>query len=110
MRCARGAGVAGEGDCFFAMCIAKADAIPRGRLLLILSIESAVIKQRSYFTIKRNRQTNLRIKRQNKKAAIAAAIAACACREGVTVKDSRCVEKSYPKFWEDLRQLKGEEL
>ena len=42
--------------------------------------------------------------------AMAAAIAACACREGVTVKDSRCVEKSYPKFWEDLRQLKGEEL
>ena len=34
----------------------------------------------------------------------------CACRESVTVDDSRCVEKSYPRFWEDLRQLKGEEL
>ena len=42
--------------------------------------------------------------------AMAAAIAACACRESVTVDDSRCVEKSYPRFWEDLRQLKGEEL
>ena len=42
--------------------------------------------------------------------AMAAAIAACICRESVTVDDSRCVEKSYPRFWEDLRQLKGEEL
>ena len=42
--------------------------------------------------------------------AMAAAIAACACRESVTVDDSRCVEKSYPRFWEDFRQLKGEEL
>ena len=42
--------------------------------------------------------------------AMAAAIAACICRESVTVDDSRCVEKSYPGFWEDLRQLKGEKL
>ena len=42
--------------------------------------------------------------------AMAAAIAACACRESVTVDDSRCVEKSYPRFWDDFRQLKGEEL
>ena len=42
--------------------------------------------------------------------AMAAAIAACACRESVTVDDSRCVEKSYPRFWEDFRQLKVEEL
>lgn len=39
-----------------------------------------------------------------------AVIAACICRESVTVDDSRCVEKSYPGFWEDLRQLKGEKL
>ena len=42
--------------------------------------------------------------------AMAAAIAACICRESVTVDDSRCVEKSYPGFWEDLRQLKREKL
>ena len=42
--------------------------------------------------------------------AMAAAIAACICRESVTVDDSRCGEKSYPRFWEDLRQLKGEQL
>ena len=42
--------------------------------------------------------------------AMAAAIAACICRESGTVDDSRCVEKSYPGFREDLRQLKGEKL
>lgn len=40
--------------------------------------------------------------------AMAAAVAACLCREPVTVKNSRCTEKSYPRFWEDYRRLKGE--
>lgn len=38
---------------------------------------------------------------------MAAAVAACLCREPVTVKNSRCTEKSYPRFWEDYRRLKG---
>ena len=29
----------------------------------------------------------------------AAAVAALACREPVTVKDAECVEKSYPAWW-----------
>ena len=39
--------------------------------------------------------------------AMAAAVAACACRGPVTVTDSQCVAKSYPRFWEDFQQLKG---
>ena len=31
--------------------------------------------------------------------AMAAAVAALACRESVTVKDAECVEKSYPAWW-----------
>ena len=41
--------------------------------------------------------------------AMAAAVAACACRGPVTVTDSQCVAKSYPRFWEDFQQLKGEQ-
>ena len=41
--------------------------------------------------------------------AMAAAVAACACRGPVTVTDSGCVAKSYPRFWEDFQQLKGEQ-
>ena len=41
--------------------------------------------------------------------AVAAAVAACACRGPVTVTDSQCVAKSYPRFWEDFQQLKGEQ-
>lgn len=31
--------------------------------------------------------------------AMAAAVAALACREPVTIKDAECVEKSYPEWW-----------
>ena len=37
--------------------------------------------------------------------AMAAAAAACACRSAVSLDDSRCVEKSYPRFWEDYASL-----
>lgn len=37
--------------------------------------------------------------------AMAAAVAACGCREDVTVLGSECVAKSYPKFWEHLEAL-----
>ncbi len=39
--------------------------------------------------------------------AMAAAVAACGCRESVTVSGSHCVEKSYPRFWDDYSPLKG---
>ena len=42
--------------------------------------------------------------------AMAAAVAACACRGPVSVTDSQCVAKSYPRFWEDFGSLKGEGL
>ena len=43
--------------------------------------------------------------------AMAAAAAACACRRAVSLDDSRCVEKSYPRFWEDYAslELQGED-
>ena len=41
--------------------------------------------------------------------AMAAATAACACRGPVTVKGAECVEKSYPRFWEDFARLRGGE-
>ncbi len=41
--------------------------------------------------------------------AMAAAVAACVCCGPVTVTDSQCVAKSYPRFWEDFQQLKGEQ-
>jgi 3-phosphoshikimate 1-carboxyvinyltransferase len=40
--------------------------------------------------------------------AMAAAVAASRC--GVTVLDSECVSKSYPRFWEDYDAVKGEIL
>lgn len=40
--------------------------------------------------------------------AMAAAVAACAAKGGVTVRDSNCVEKSYPRFWADFAALTRE--
>lgn len=37
--------------------------------------------------------------------AMSAAVAACACTEPVTVMGAECVEKSYPRFWQDFEQL-----
>ena len=39
--------------------------------------------------------------------AMSAAIAATVCREPVTILGARCVEKSYPKFWEEYARLGG---
>jgi len=41
--------------------------------------------------------------------AMSAAVAAGLCREPVVIEDSQCTEKSYPRFWEDLEGLKGED-
>lgn len=38
--------------------------------------------------------------------AMAAAIAATVCAKPVTVMDAQCVQKSYPRFWEDFARLK----
>jgi len=40
--------------------------------------------------------------------AMSAAVAACVCKDAVTVEDSQCVAKSYPRFWDDFSSLKGE--
>ena len=40
--------------------------------------------------------------------AMMAAVAACACRRPVTLLGAECVNKSYPGFWEDYRQLGGD--
>ncbi len=40
--------------------------------------------------------------------AMAAAVAAAGAAGPVTVEDSECVAKSYPRFWEDLASLEGE--
>lgn len=40
--------------------------------------------------------------------AMAAAIAATVCSQPVTVLGAECVEKSYPRFWEEYRRLGGE--
>ncbi len=42
--------------------------------------------------------------------AMAAAVAACACDAPVTICGAQTVQKSYPRFWEDLAQLKGAKL
>ena len=42
--------------------------------------------------------------------AMAAAVAACACTDSVTVLGSQCVAKSYPRFWEDYDERKGAKL
>lgn len=39
--------------------------------------------------------------------AMAAAIAATVCAQPVTILDAQCVQKSYPRFWEEYRQLGG---
>lgn len=39
--------------------------------------------------------------------AMAAAIAATACRENVTILGAECVQKSYPRFWEVYQELGG---
>ena len=39
--------------------------------------------------------------------AMSAAIAATVCREPVTILGAQCVEKSYPKFFEEYRRLGG---
>lgn len=39
--------------------------------------------------------------------AMAAAIAATVCTETVTVLGAQCVQKSYPRFWEEYRRLGG---
>ena len=40
--------------------------------------------------------------------AMAAAVAACACRGAVTVIDPGCVSKSYPGFWDDFSSLEAD--
>lgn len=40
--------------------------------------------------------------------AMSAAVAACACSGDITADNGDCVAKSYPRFWEDFAQLKGE--
>ena len=40
-------------------------------------------------------------------AGLAAAIAATVCTEAVTVLGAQCVQKSYPRFWEEYRRLGG---
>lgn len=42
--------------------------------------------------------------------AMAAAAAACGCRENVILSQAECVEKSYPRFWDDYALLKGGSL
>jgi 3-phosphoshikimate 1-carboxyvinyltransferase len=39
--------------------------------------------------------------------AMAAAIAATVCKDTVTILGAQCVEKSYPKFWEEYSRLGG---
>ncbi len=39
--------------------------------------------------------------------AMAAAIAATVCKEPVTILGAQCVQKSYPRFWEEFRRLGG---
>ena len=41
--------------------------------------------------------------------AMAAAVAACACAEPVTIEGWECTNKSYPRFREDFNALKREE-
>ncbi|MBR3474856.1 MAG: 3-phosphoshikimate 1-carboxyvinyltransferase [Oscillospiraceae bacterium] len=41
--------------------------------------------------------------------AMSAAVAACLCGEPVTLDGAECVEKSYPRFWEDWQALEVRE-
>lgn len=40
--------------------------------------------------------------------AMAAATAACICRQNVDITDAQCVAKSYPAFFSDIISLGGE--
>ena len=42
--------------------------------------------------------------------AMSAAVAATVCREAVEILGAECVQKSYPRFWEDYESLFGGEL
>ena len=42
--------------------------------------------------------------------AMSAAVCACASEGPVEVLGAQCVEKSYPRFWDDLSRLKGEKV
>ena len=37
--------------------------------------------------------------------AMSAAVAACACSDSVSIPDAECVQKSYPRFWQDREAL-----
>jgi len=39
--------------------------------------------------------------------AMALAVASIRCKEPVIIKDSSCIKKSYPNFWEHFRELGG---
>lgn len=39
--------------------------------------------------------------------AMALAVASTRCEEAVIIRDSECVEKSYPEFWDEFRKLGG---
>ena len=39
--------------------------------------------------------------------AMALAIASLKCKKPLVIKDSECVEKSYPNFWNDFKKLGG---
>lgn len=39
--------------------------------------------------------------------AMALAVASIRCKDEVTIRDSGCVKKSYPTFWEDFKKLGG---
>ncbi len=41
------------------------------------------------------------------RVAMAAAVAACGCESGLTLRGAECVEKSYPRFWDDFGSLGG---
>ena len=45
--------------------------------------------------------------RNDHRIAMSAAIAATACTENVTILGAECVEKSYPRFFEEYKQLGG---
>mgnify|MGYP003314554880 CR=1 FL=1 len=45
--------------------------------------------------------------RNDHRIAMSAAIAATACREDVIILGAQCVEKSYPRFFEEYRKLGG---
>ena len=45
--------------------------------------------------------------RNDHRIAMSAAIAATACKENVTILGAECVEKSYPRFFEEYKQLGG---